>query len=221
VRFESLVPEWKEIRGGMEEFVLNTAQLNNAAADNLRQQIIAESQEEQLAVMASLGIDVRDLAAAEQAILRAKHGVGLQPIHCDIPVYRQAVRCWTTLLYANENYSTAVPTLPIADLRATFTRGDAEPTPDALASLADFNFISVPVKAGTLLVFRTDLPHFGVMNKLRADRILLFSLWGPRSSPPRCYVQRFPLGDDHKQSVHIAYTLTSCVLHVLTLLLCL
>ena len=93
--------------------------------------------------------------------------------------------------------STALSKLSLAELRDTFTRGEAEPSLEAMEKLTDDKFISLLVEPGQLAVFRCDVPHYGVLNTAAEDRVVAFFLWGPRTNPHHCTVQRYPLGEDH------------------------
>jgi hypothetical protein len=191
---ESLVKEWKPIRGGMEE-ILTHLPLADPRAEDIRCRIPAACQADQLAALESLGLPVDDICCSEMAVLRADPGVGLQPIHFDIPYYVDAV----LLMYCNKNMSTAISKLPLWQMRGTFTEAEEPPLPEAMELLVDSNFISIPVDPGALLAFRTDVPHFGVRNNSSTPRVLLFALWGPKIDPPKCFKQRFPKGEKNHQ----------------------
>ena len=173
--------------------------LSNADADGRRSSTAQKCIADQRKLFEQLGVDMTDLECSEWSLLMARSGTGLQPVHFDIPVYRHAVRMFTVILYCTPTMSTAFPKLSLANLRDTFTTGEAEPSLEAMEKLTDDKFISLPVQPGQLAVFRCDVPHYGVLNTAKEDRVVAFFLWGQRLQPHHCTIQRYPLGEDHHQ----------------------
>ena len=72
-------------------------------------------------LLSTLGVDATRLQLAAVKLLRTRQGQGQQEIHFDIPDYDRACQCFSLLLYLTSTESTAVPTLPLSDLRAVFS----------------------------------------------------------------------------------------------------
>jgi hypothetical protein len=135
------------------------------------------------------------LRLAAIKLLRSSQGRGEQEIHFDIPVYDQAVKCFTVLLYLTDTESTAVSTLPLKDIRQCFTDGEQRPSAAALQLLSRDKFHTRRVTAGDMLVLNCAVPHFGVANPDEQDRYVLFLLFHPASSStPDTEEQRYPHG---------------------------
>ena len=192
---------WHPIRGGMEEIDLRQYSvdlpLKREDLQAIRSRFMPICIEEQRKALHALGIDTEQLVCSDFALMRAKPGVGLQPVHMDMPDYAEATECYSVLTYCNDNDSTALPRLPLSELRDTFTQDERSPSQQACDKIRPDStkaFLSVKVEPGVTSIFRTDLPHFGVQNKRDTSRILTFALWGPKAKPPLCVVQRYPHG---------------------------
>jgi hypothetical protein len=101
--------------------------------------------------------------------------------------------------YLNFKYphtkSTAVPKLPISELRDTFTNNEQLPPLSARMKLHSSNFYSTDVSPGDTMVLRSHVPHYGVNNPHEHDRYVLFVLFYPNHlSPVKSDTQRYPLG---------------------------
>jgi ectoine hydroxylase-related dioxygenase (phytanoyl-CoA dioxygenase family) len=143
------------------------------------------------------GIDASHLCVAALKLLRSAPGLGLQPVHFDVPRYKDAVQCYSVLMYCTETMTTAVPKLDAATMRPLFTDGEElSAKQHALAEklCAEENFISFPVQAGATLVFSAATPHYGVRNIASTDRVVLYALFSPSEEPGQDDTQRFPLG---------------------------
>jgi hypothetical protein len=88
-----------------------------------------------------------------------------------------------------------VSSLPLKDLRATFTSGEELPPAAARAILSRDIFYTTRVEAGDAMVFRCDVPHFGVANPDEHTRYVAFMMFSPRGSKaPDTEQQRYPHG---------------------------
>ena len=147
---------------------------------------------EQLSLM---GVNTLPLQLAAIKLLKAPPGKGLQEIHYDIPVYADAIRCYSFLIYITSTLSTATPTLPLKAMRHCFTDGEKHPSAEALKILTRDKFISKRVKTGDMLILNCAVPHYGVANPDDDIRYVLFLLFYPSSMPmPDTEVQRYPNG---------------------------
>jgi hypothetical protein len=143
------------------------------------------------------GVNSSLLQLAALKIVRMATGEGEQEIHYDIPQFELATQCYTVLLYLVPTLSTAVSSLPLDQLRETFTAGEELPSPSALKILTRGMFYSTRVEAGDAMVFRCDVPHYGVANPDAHTRYVAFMLFSPRGSPPPdTEEQRYPHGVD-------------------------
>jgi hypothetical protein len=147
------------------------------------------------ALLSDIGVDATSLRLAAIKIVRASCGQGQQEIHYDIPQYARAVQCFTVLMYLTPTLSTAVPVLPLKDIRCCFTEGENRPSAAALKFLTRDKFTSVRVSPGDMMAFNCAVPHYGVANPDPHDRYVLFLLFSPASSPtPDSEEQRYPHG---------------------------
>jgi len=145
--------------------------------------------------LALVGVNVASLNLAAVKLLRSSYGEGLQEIHYDITTYDQAIKCFTVLIYLTDTLSTAIPTLPMSEMRHCFTDGEKRPSPEALKFLSREKFQSKRVIAGDMLVLNCAVPHYGVANPDEQDRYVLFLLYYPSSShKPDTEEQRYPHG---------------------------
>ena len=73
-------------------------------------------------MLAELGVDSSEAALqlGNVKLQRAFFGQGQQEIHFDIVEYDLARQCYTIILYLTPTLSTALPKLPLAELRGTF-----------------------------------------------------------------------------------------------------
>ena len=145
--------------------------------------------------LALVGVNVASLNLAAVKLLRSSYGEGLQEIHYDITTYDQAIKCFTVLIYLTDTLSTAIPTLPMSEMRHCFTDGEKRPSPEALKFLSREKFQSKRVIAGDMLVLNCAVPHYGVANPDEQDRYVLFLLYYPSNSDmPDTEQQRYPHG---------------------------
>jgi hypothetical protein len=146
-------------------------------------------------ILFTLGVDASRLQLAAVKLLRTSQGEGQQEIHYDIPDYDRACQCFSLLLYLTPTESTAVPTLPLSDLRAVFSSGEQRPPAEALAKVQRSHFYTTRVQPGDVMVLNCAVPHFGVANPDSHDRHVVFLLFSPRRSPaPDTEEQRYPHG---------------------------
>ena len=187
--------EWEEKRGGFWQHVTHK-QLQCSYEDDRRVKLLAGTGQLGRALLAELGVDSSEatLQLGDVKVLRTSCGQGQQEIHFDIPHYDHARRCYTVLLYLTPTLSTALPTLPLAELRATFTHHERKlPAPEQKKLQRD-QFITTRVEAGDALVLNCAVPHWGVNNPDATDRYVVFASFSPRSlPPPDTEHQRYPL----------------------------
>jgi hypothetical protein len=163
--------------------------------DAVRVRLLSGSEQLGRDMLCEQGIDPSSLQLAGLKIVRMATGEGEQEIYYDIPQYDQATECYTVLLYLVPTLSTAVPSLPLKDLRETFTSGEQLPSAAARKILSREMFYSTRVQAGDAMVFRCDVPHFGVANPDAHTRYVAFMLFSPRGvKQPDTEQQRYPHG---------------------------
>jgi len=186
--------EWELKRGGYWQH--DTAKsLVCAIEDEKRVRLRHGAERIARQLLSTIGMDATPLRLAAIKLLRAAPGEGEQEIHYDITEYARAIRSYTVLMYLTPTLSTAVPTLPLSELRDCFTEGERRPSAAALKLLTRDKFESVRVDVGDLLVFNCAVPHRGVANPDAHDRYVLFLLFYPSSSPtPDTEEQRYPHG---------------------------
>lgn len=163
--------------------------------DGLRVRLRSSSEALARSVLHSVAVNATSLQLVDIKLLRAASGEGLQDIHYDVPEYEKARQCYSVLLYLTATESTAVPKVPLNELRDTFTEGEKRPSQSALHKLRRDNFHTWRVEAGDLLAFSAAVPHFGVANPDQHDRYVLFLHFSPRGTPTHdTEDQRYPLG---------------------------
>jgi hypothetical protein len=146
-------------------------------------------------VLHGVEVDATALQLVDIKLLRAAAGKGQQQVHYDVPEYELARQSYTVLMYLTATGSTAVPKVPLTELRDTFTEGEKRPSRSALRKLQRDNFHTWRVEAGDLLAFNAAVPHFGVANPDRHDRYVLFLHFSPRGLPLHdTEEQRYPHG---------------------------
>jgi len=149
------------------------------------------------ALLSELSVDSSQmtLQLGDVKLLRTSFGRGQQEIHYDIVQYDLARRCYTILLYLTSTLSTALPKVPLAELRGTFSDSEQPLPSDELAKLQRKQFDSTRVESGDALVLNCAVPHWGVNNPDAADRYVVFACFSPRSKPaPDTEHQRYPHG---------------------------
>ena len=185
---------WEEKRGGFYQHSTHDS-LVCSHLDELRVRLRASSEALGRSVLHGVEVDATTQQLVDIKLLRAAAGKGLQEVHYDVPEYEKAVQCYTVLLYLTQTESTAVPKLPLSELRDTFTEGEKKPTAAALKKLQRNNFHTWRVEAGDLLAFNAAVPHFGVANPDLHDRFVLFLHFSPRGTPLHdTEEQRYPHG---------------------------
>ena len=130
------------------------------------------------------------------------HSAWLRSSCCDRRRAKESRRSTTTsqnmftvLIYLTPTLSTAIPTLPMEEMRHCFTEGEKRPSAAALKFLSRGKFQSERVAAGDMLTLNCAVPHYGVANPDEHDRFVLFLLFFPSSSPtPDTEEQRYPHG---------------------------
>lgn len=191
---DSELDQWEKKRGGFYQH--DTAQsLQCSSLDEKRVRLRHSAVRIARTQLNILGVDATSLNLAAMKLLRTATGEGLQEIHYDIIEYARAIKCYTVLMYLTDTLSTAIPLLPLADLRDTFTEGDKLPSAAARKFLSRDKFQSERVTAGDVLVFNCAVPHYGVANPDEHDRYVLFLCFSPANSPsPDTEQQRYPHG---------------------------
>lgn len=146
-------------------------------------------------ILREQGVDPSALQLAALKIVRMATGEGQQNIHYDIPDYDLATQCYTVLLYLVPTLSTAVSSLPLKDLRESFTSDEQLPPAAARRILSREMFYSTRVEAGDAMVFRCDVLHFGVANPDAHTRYVAFMMFSPCGMKiPDTEEQRYPHG---------------------------
>lgn len=185
---------WEEKRGGFYQHDTATT-LVCSFLDEKRVRLRHSAERIARAALSTLGVEAISLKLAAMKLLRSSQGEGKQEIHYDITEYARAIRCFTVLMYLTDTLSTAIPTLPMDEMRHCFTEGEKRPTKAALRFLSHDKFSSVRVSAGDLLALNCAVPQYGVANPDKQDRYVLFLLFSPSSSPlPDTEEQRYPHG---------------------------
>ncbi len=186
--------EWEEKRGGYYQH--DTAKsLVCSFLDEKRVRLRHSAERVARAQLSNIGADATSLRLAAIKLLRSSTGKGEQEIHYDITEYARAVKCFTVLIYLTPTLSTAIPTLPMEEMRHCFTEGEKRPSAAALSFLSRDKFQSERVAAGDVLTLNCAVPHYGVANPDEHDRFVLFLLFFPSSSPtPDTEEQRYPHG---------------------------
>jgi hypothetical protein len=185
---------WEIKRGGFQQHDTHLS-LPCSLVDAVRVRLLSGSEQLGRDMLRQQGVDPSSLLFAALKIVRMETGEGEQEIHYDVPEYEQAQQCFTVLLYLAPTLSTAVPSLPLAELRDTFTPGESRPPGAALSKLTRQMFYSTRVEAGDAMLFRCDVPHYGVANPDAHTRYVAFMLFSPRGSPlPDTEEQRYPHG---------------------------
>jgi hypothetical protein len=193
---------WEEKRGGFFQHSTHDS-LICSHLDELRVRLRSSSEALGRSVLHGVEVDATSLQLVDIKLLRAAAGKGLQEVHYDVREYEKAVQCYTVLLYLTPTESTAVPKLPLSELRDTFTEGEKKPTAAALKKLQQDNFHTWRVDAGDLLAFNAAVPHFGVANPDPHDRLVLFLHFSPRGTPLHdTEEQRYPHGVPATRSKH-------------------
>ena len=186
--------EWEEKRGGFWQHDTHQS-LTCSFLDEQRVRLLHGSERLGRQLLHSLGVNSTSLRLAATKLLRSSEGEGQQEIHYDIPVYDQAARCYTVLLYLTPTLSTAVPLLSQEQLRGCFTDGEKRPSPAALHFLTRDKFDSTRVDAGDMLALRCTTAHYGDANPDDSQRYVLFMLFFPSSlAKPDTETQRYPHG---------------------------
>jgi hypothetical protein len=162
--------QWEIKRGGFYQHDTNL--------DTVRDRLLSGSEQLGSDMLCEQGVDSSSLQLAALKIVRMAPGEGEQEIHYDIPEYNLATQCYTVLLYLVPTLSTAVSSLPLKDLRATFTFGEDLPAASARRILSREMFYTTRVEAGDAMVFRCDVPHFGVANPDEHIRYVAFIVTG-------------------------------------------
>ena len=185
---------WQEKRGGFWQHDTHQS-LVCSFLDEQRVRLLHGSERIGRQLLHSLGVDSTSLCLAATKLLRTSKGEGQQEIHYDIPVYDEAARCYTVLMYLTPTLSTAVPLLSQEQLRGCFTDGEKRPSPAALQFLTRDKFDSTRVDAGDMLALRCTTAHYGVANPDDSQRYVLFMLFSPSSlAKPDTEAQRYPHG---------------------------
>jgi len=191
---EDCLSEWEIKRGGYYQHDTTKSLICSHRDDQrVRLRSSADSTARQLLHESSIDATLLDLTAIK--LLRSDSGAGEQSIHFDITQYDLAIQCFTVLFYLTDTTSTAVPTVPLADLRDTFTEGEKHPSATAKAKLTDARLHTERVSAGDAMIINCACPHKGKANPDDGRRYVLFLLFYPkRASKPDTEEQRYPMG---------------------------
>lgn len=130
-------------------------------------------------------------------------GDGLQQLHFDIPKHAEAAQRYSMLFYcSNHSKHTAMPNGTADELAVGFTRTKetTEGQQSKIGALFDkVGFVSKPVPAGSAMIFKTTVAHYGVANEaFNSPRVVIYALFTPTKRSAQDAIQRFPLGVDPK-----------------------
>jgi hypothetical protein len=186
--------QWAVKRGGFYQHDTHES-LSCSLEDAVRVRLLSGSEQLGRDILREQGVDPSALQLAGLKIVRMATGEGEQEIHYDIPDHDLATQCYTVLLYLVPTLSTAVSSLPLQALRESFTSGDQLPSLAARRILSREMFYSTRVDAGDAMVFRCDVPHYGVANTDAHTRYVAFMMFSPRGRKiPDTEEQRYPHG---------------------------
>ena len=113
-------------------------------------------------------------------IIISDPGKGLQRVHYDIKDYNTASKCYSCIMYCKHGDSTAVPSTPLAELRELIYMLVKEKHHQIeITIIRPERFIIKSVEPGEILVFQSNVPHYGVTNYTDSERVVIFSLFYP------------------------------------------
>jgi hypothetical protein len=186
--------QWEVKRGRFYQHDTHQS-LSCSLVDAARVRLLSGSEQLGRDILREQGVDPSTLQFAALKIVSMATGKGQQEIHYDIPDYDLATQCYTVLLYLAPTLSTAVSSLPLEKIRQTFSSSDALPSSAALNILTRKMFYSTRVETGDAMMFRCDVPHFGVANPDAHTRYVAFMMFSPRGIKiPDTEEQRYPHG---------------------------
>ena len=187
---------WTELRGGGQQYD-TTKEINRRAEDAKRITLRSVTEAAMRATLQALGVDTASLHLAAMKMLRSQPGGKDQHVHFDISNIEEASTRWSMLLYCNETMSTAMP-LKSAQAMAPAFIASHTATADQQLVCEELcnkkNFISMPVKPGNVLAFKTTVAHYGVAAQGSEDRVVIYALFSPDDKAYQDEEQRFPLG---------------------------
>lgn len=186
--------KWEVKRGGYLQHETHDS-LVCAAEDGVRVRLLSGSQQLGRDMLKELGVDSSELKLAGIKLLSMKSGEGEQEVHYDVQAYDLAKQCYTVLVYLTPTLSTAVPPLPLVDLRATFSTGQRKPSAAALANITKDKLYTTRVEVGDAMLLRCDVPHCALANPDAHTRYVCFMMFSPKGAPsPDTEDQRYPHG---------------------------
>jgi hypothetical protein len=173
------------------------------ASEDLRQRTVAELRGRLL----SMGVEAAPhLYAVVMKLLRSPPGAGRQLLHFDVPSSarvqpqrgdagtQKSPLCYSCILHLNpgESRSTHMPNLPAAQMEPLFSAAGATWQQQSEHLCHPDHFHSHAMHSGDLLVFRTDVAHYGPANDSSADeRWVLFVMFSPVGGPDQDERQEF------------------------------
>lgn len=185
---------WQEKRGGWFQHETEAA-LVCSLEEQKRVHLLSSSEAQARLLLSTLGVDSHSLMRGDVKLICMPPGKGEQEVHYDLQQYEDATRCYSVLFYLVDTEATAVPSVPVQQLRDCFTSDERLPPVKARAQIAKECFHRFRVQPGDALVFRGDVPHFGVANPDPYDRYVLFLQFYPRGMlKPDSEEQRYPHG---------------------------
>lgn len=191
---DSELDKWEKKRGGHYQHD-TTQSLKCSFLDEKRVRLRHSAESIARAELTAIGVNATTFNLAAMKLLRSSKGEGEQDIHYDITEYARAIRCFTVLMYLTDTLSTAVPELPLKQIRHYFTDGQKRPSAAAVKFLSRNKFKSERVAAGDMLILNCAVPHYGVANPDEKDRYVLFLLFFPSTTAaPDTEEQRYPHG---------------------------
>jgi transposase len=187
---------WTELRGGGQQYD-TTKEINRRAEDAKRVTLRSVTEAALRATLQALGVDTASLHLAAMKMLRSQPGGKDQHVHFDISNLEEASTRWSMLLYCNETMSTAMPRKSAQAMAPAFIASHTATADQQLVCeelCNKKNFISMPVKPGNLLAFKSTVAHYGVAAQGSEDRVVVYALFSPDDKAYQDEEQRFPLG---------------------------
>lgn len=162
------------LTGGAEQY--RVRKLVGTGVSELRTAFTALWPRVAAAAIAAAGLPPLPLVDAK--LLIAQPGWGEQDVHWDSTLGANGVHKYSIILYCTAANSTALP---------LFTNAQSLSTPylrrqqrlKLLPLLHRRNYASVPVQAGSILVMRQSVPHYGVAAPNSRERVVLFDMASP------------------------------------------
>jgi hypothetical protein len=188
---------WNDVARGRLDTTHVFNRVSSRPAEHIRAHIRRPSEESIRSLFAAHGIDLSRHHLVSLRLLRSAKGDGEQAPHFDSDDYDRAQSSWSFLWYLTDTNHTAFPLLDLATMGSSFTKGNVLTERQLLINkqlCARENFISSPVPAGTIALFRNLVAHHGIKNPSASFRYVLYGLFSLTSQRNQDVISRFPLG---------------------------